>query len=104
MAGLKAVFEANGGHAYIGDEAWAHLESKAGAVMAQFIKKYVRSPVTDIPRFEKPINGGSAKKKLKLLDLSASVTSSEIRITLGGYKRTIDRREDPSLADDEGDT
>ena len=103
MAGLKAVFEANGGHAYIGDEAWAHLESEAGAVMAQFIEKYVRTPVADISRFEQQVSAGTAKGRMQLLDLSASATASEIMITLGSYKRIITRREDPSLADDEGD-
>ena len=103
MAALKAVFEANGGHAYIGDEAWAHLESEAGAVMAQFIEKYVRSPVTDISRFEKQVNGDPVKKRIQLLDLSARASVGEIRITLGSYERIITRREDPSLADDESD-
>lgn len=103
MAALKAVFEANGGHAYIGDEAWAHLESEAGAVMAQFIEKYVRSPVTDISRFEKQVNGDPVKKRIQLLDLSARASAGEIRITLGSYERIITRREDPSLADDESD-
>ena len=104
MASLKAVFEANGGHAYIGDEAWAHLESEAGVVMAQFIKKYVRTPVADISRFEKQINSDSAKKRLELLDLSVSANASEIKITLGRYKRTINRREDQLLVDDQADT
>ena len=103
MAGLKAVFEANGGHAYIGDEAWAHLENEAGAVMAQFIEKYVRLPVTDISRFEKQVNGDPARKKLQLLDLRASATAGYIKIMLGSHERIIHRREDPSLADDDSD-
>ena len=103
MAGLKAVFEANGGRAYIGDEAWTHLENEAGAVMAQFIEKYVRTPVADISRFEQQVSAGAAKGRMQLLDLIASATPSEIKITLGGYHRIITRREDPSLADDESD-
>lgn len=100
MTGLKAVFEANGGHAFIGDEAWAHLENEAGVVMAQFIEKYVRLPVADISRFEKLVNVNPLKKRLRLLDLSARATEGEITITLGSYKRTISRSEDLSLSDD----
>lgn len=100
MAGLKAVYEANGGHAFIGDEAWGHLEDEAGAVMARFIEKYVRAPVTDISRFEKIVNGDPTKKKLQLLDLGARASAGEIKITLGSHERIISRREDLSLADD----
>jgi hypothetical protein len=100
MAGLKAVYEANGGHAFIGDEAWGHLEDEAGPVMARFIEKYVRVPVTDISRFEKIVNGDPTKKKFQLLDLGARASSGEIKITLGRHERIISRREDLSFADD----
>lgn len=100
MAGLKAVYEANGGHAFIGDEAWDHLEDVAGAVMARFIENYVRRPVADISRFESAVDGDPTKKKLQLLDLCARASAGEIKITMGSYERTISRREDLSLSDD----
>lgn len=101
MAGLKAVYEANGGHAYIGDEAWAHLEAEAGVVMARFIEKYVRAPVTEISAFEKTINGDPGKRRIQLLDLGARASAGEIRITLGSHERVIVRNEDQSLANDD---
>ena len=103
MAALKAVYVANGGHAYIGDEAWSHLENEAGTVMAQFIKKYVRVPVAHISQFEEVSSLDSSKKKLQLLDLKACFTEKEIRITLGAIERVISRKEDISLSDDEDD-
>lgn len=104
MSALKAVYEANGGHAFIGDEAWTHLENEAGEVMARFIEKYVREPVTEISQFEKLMNGDPAKRRLQLLDLNASVIGNELRITLGSYERIIKRKEDASLADDSEDS
>jgi hypothetical protein len=99
MAGLKAVYEDNGGHAYIGDEAWQHLEEEAGPVMARFIEKYVRAPLTEISAFEQAINGDPAKRKIQLLDLGARVIEGKLQITLGTHARLIPRKEDPSLVD-----
>jgi hypothetical protein len=42
---LVAEFEICGGRAYIGDEAWRHLEDEAGVTMATFVEKYVRGPI-----------------------------------------------------------
>jgi hypothetical protein len=103
MAGLKAVYEANGGHAYIGDEAWRHLEVEAGPVMARFIEKYVRLPVADISRFEKVVNGDPAKKNFQLLDLNVRASAGDLMITLGRHERIIRRRENLLLSDNDGD-
>lgn len=103
MAGLKAVYEENGGHAYIGDEAWAHLEEEAGPVMARFIEKYVRAPVTQISSFEKTINEDPAKRHIQLLDFGARAASGEIRISLGSYERVIIRKEDQALMSESED-
>lgn len=105
MTGLKAAYEENGGHAYIGNEAWNHLETEAGEVMARFIEKYVRAPISEISAFEKIAADDPSKKYMKLLDLGACATASEIRITLGTHERVILRKEDLSLSDDseEGD-
>jgi hypothetical protein len=42
---LVAVFRKHDGDAFLGDDAWAHLESAAGGTMAQFIERYVRQPI-----------------------------------------------------------
>jgi len=103
LAGLKVAYEENGGHCFIGAEAWAHLEQEAGPVMARFIENYVRTPVTAISQFETVVDGDHTKRKLQLLDFAARATAGEIRITLGTHERVITRREDPAMADDTED-
>jgi len=99
LADLRQEFEARGGEAYLGDEAWGHLESVAGTVMSRFIENYVRRPVTDISRFETGGDGDSPRG-LQLLDLKAHSSNNELLITLGIHTRRIARREDASLADE----
>jgi len=103
MAGLKAVYEENGGRAYIGEEAWAHLEQEAGAVMARFIENYVRVPLAEVSGFEQGTDGEAARQQIQLLDFAARARAGSIQITLGSHERRIVRTEDPSLADDASD-
>lgn len=42
---LRQRFDAADGKAYIGADAWAHLEEEAGDPMATFLDKYVRAPI-----------------------------------------------------------
>lgn len=99
LSELEAAFRRSGGHAYIGDAAWAHLEDEAGDVMARFIEKYVRTPLSRVTAFE---NGGG--NRLRLLDLEAKIAGSELVLKLGNHApRQIARREDPSLSEDAGD-
>ena len=44
---LIAKFTANGARHYVGADAWAHLDSKAGRTMAVFLERYVRPPLTE---------------------------------------------------------
>lgn len=41
-----------GGNAYVGNDAWDHLEEKAGETMSEFIERYVRGPVSKIDENE----------------------------------------------------
>lgn len=45
---LVGAFETAGGHAFIGQAAWDHMESEAGDVMGGFVEKYVREPLSQI--------------------------------------------------------
>lgn len=45
---LSNEFRDYGGTAYTGDDAWNHLEEKAGDTMAEFLEKYVREPLSQI--------------------------------------------------------
>lgn len=100
---LRAQYEAKGGHAFVGEEAWAHLEAEAGAVMATFIDKYVRRPVAAITAFEVADDGEERPNRVLLLDLEARVNNGELVFKIGGHERRINRHEDASLATDGGD-
>jgi hypothetical protein len=45
---LSAQYREYGGAAYIGDSAWTHLENRAGKTMSQFLRQYVREPISRI--------------------------------------------------------
>ena len=49
---LSSEYRDYGGEAYIGDDAWDHLEEKAGETMSEFIETYVRTPVSNIDENE----------------------------------------------------
>ena len=49
---LITAFKANGGKHYIGRDAWAHMDSKAGKTMSVFLERYIRPPLTEMPRHE----------------------------------------------------
>lgn len=104
LAGLQAAYRAVGGEAYVGVDAWAHLEQEAGPTMAAFIERYVRTPVAAVTAFEQFVEGDPTRRSHVLLDLAARVEGTALTIALGGHSRTVERHEDPSLADDdEGD-
>lgn len=45
---LVAAFAKYGGRHYVGADAWAHMDSKAGATMAAFLERYIRPPLTEM--------------------------------------------------------
>lgn len=47
LTDLAAEYQKHGGEAFVGDEAWGHLEKNAGSVMGSFIERYVRVPLKD---------------------------------------------------------
>jgi hypothetical protein len=48
LTALQRAFEDADGEAFIGEDAWQHLESEAGPTMARFLEKYVRRPVQEL--------------------------------------------------------
>lgn len=97
---LQRAYEAVGGRAYLGEEAWEHLEEEAGEVMSTFIEKYVRRPIEDISRFETVCELGSGRRSIDLLDFRASYRGDQIVIQVGDHHRDLQRREDPRLAEE----
>ena len=93
LTDLTREYERVGGEAHIGDDAWLHLEEKAGPTMATFVEKYVRQPISKVDQYAS-----------ELLDLSIAATGdkSSFRIELNNkkhsYSWTVGRHEDERLA------
>ena len=104
LTDLQAAYRAVGGEAYVGDDAWEHLEAAAGPTMAAFIERYVRVPVASVSSFETAVQGDPSRRSLVLQDLAAKLEGTELRITLGTHVRSIERHEDISLAQSDDDT
>ncbi len=98
LSDLQSAYEARGGHAYLGDAAWQHLEDEAGETMARFIEKYVRRPIKEISMFEQE-QDAQGRKRLNLLPLQASYAPDQLTFKVGDSERRIARHEDPNLTD-----
>lgn len=48
LSELKRKYLGCGGEVYIGDEAWAHMEREAGAVVSVFVAKYIKPTIKAI--------------------------------------------------------
>lgn len=97
LSELKAAFERHGGIAFIGDQAWEHLEEQAGTTMATFVERYVRRPIAEVDRCA-----------TTLLDLYASVSPDRstftFRLERDGslHEWLVGRAEIAALADGDG--
>lgn len=49
---LTESFVNSGGHTYIGDDAWNHMETQAGEIMSVFLEKYIRPPLQTMTETE----------------------------------------------------
>jgi hypothetical protein len=49
---LIAAFATHHGRHFVGRDAWAHMESKAGGTMAVFLERYIRPPLTEMATHE----------------------------------------------------
>lgn len=76
LSELQEAFDANGGESKIGEQAWQHLEMRAGPTMSRFLRNYVRGPINSLLC--------EAPQKLPSLHLSDS--DGEIMITIGNER------------------
>lgn len=79
---LKKAFLAKKGEVYIGEEAWGHLDSAAGATMSKFIDRYVKEPIQALLS-ETPSEG--------LPELTLKMTRTELSISVDGETWTSPR-------------
>lgn len=49
---LSAAFEREGGFVLVGEDAWNHMDEKAGPVMAVFIDTYIKPPIARMADFD----------------------------------------------------
>jgi hypothetical protein len=73
---LVRAFKSNHGDAYLGDKAWAHLESAAGDTMARFLERYVREPIQRVLE-------GAPSDAEELPDLHLSMGRETFTATIG---------------------
>jgi hypothetical protein len=94
---LAAEYSKYGGSAFIGNDAWKHIEEKAGVVMGKFIEKYVRMPLREVDASHKhllPIRISSVGKEI-------SVQIGEEGFSIVRDKPQIDYEESNSNSEEE---
>lgn len=72
------AYRAQGGAAYVGEEAWAYLQEQAGEAMTRFIDGYIRRVLEDVSRVEH-----------ELMDLTLQARGDEINISLTGTTQGV---------------
>ncbi len=91
---LSREYTRVGGEAYIGDEAWLHLEEQAGETMTKFVEKYVRQPIAEVT---------TVADDLLNLSISNVPDDSSFKIEISNeqssYIWNISRHEDEILGD-----
>ena len=93
LADLGTAFRDAGGEAYIGDDAWQHLEQEAGETMSRFIENYVREPIRQISTFEGELHNFEVRR----------LENGNVEIQLGQVRKLIVRHEDILLAMEDDD-
>jgi hypothetical protein len=88
---LQAAYKKYQGYAYIGNDAWLHIEEKAGEVMGKFVEKYVKTPLKAI---------STTYRNLQSIQITQ--TSLAINISIGSENFSISRIETP-IDYEEGD-
>lgn len=78
---LANEFRLAGGKAYVGNDAWQHIEQQAGEVMGKFVEEYVRKPLVSVD-----------DAYLDLLPLALSVIDGELRVSIGDGGFVVGRR------------
>lgn len=87
LSELRAAFRKQGGKAYVGDEAWSHLESRAGSTMGVFLEKYVRRTLQELLK----------ESTTELPEFSVRKWKNRLILQIGDEKMEIDRAENSRL-------
>lgn len=88
---LVEAFSKSGGECHVGEDAWSHLEARAGTTMATFLERYIRQPLDKMgPLIPTPFDMTLSQKVGGTVDVSFG----------SGATRQIKRREDPELSEE----
>lgn len=82
LSELAREYETCGGCAYIGDQAWEHLEEKAGENLSNFIERYIKKPIDEV-------STSYSDKLLKPISLTCD--TGRITIRIGDQNFIIER-------------
>jgi len=80
LGDLITEYSRYGGTAYIGDDAWAHIEERTGENLAVFIEKYVKRPILEV-----------TNSYTELKPIALSLDDSSITIQIGEDQQIISR-------------
>jgi len=78
---LRAMFLDAGGEAYVGQDAWAHLEDLAGPTMSRFLRQYVHNPLQVL----------LAEEPIQLPDLLLAMGDEHLTVRIGDEEFLIAR-------------
>jgi hypothetical protein len=85
---LRMRFLEMKGEAYVGEDAWKHLEFTAGKTMATFIEKYVQEPIHTLLR--------EAPKELP--DIQFVLKNGQLKVSIAGETLLVQRNPAAELA------
>lgn len=74
---ISSKFRAHGGLVYTGEDAWEHLEQRAGSNMSVFIEKYIHRPIAELESTELALP----------LPVYISSTREDLKISIDGYEK-----------------
>ena len=89
LSELGDAFLKHGGRVYVGEDAWAHLESEAGPTMGLFVDKYIRSPLDDLLA-QTPTDLPSITILIQPDIISIRIDDEELRVDRTGSVPPID--------------
>jgi hypothetical protein len=78
---LRRAFLASGGLAFVGKEAWQHLDAEAGPTMATFLETYVRKPIDDLLQ----------NVPVELPDMTLGMSGSRFTVRIGDEVFAMER-------------
>jgi hypothetical protein len=81
---LRQRFLAQGGEAYTGDAAWAHLGTLAGPIMSRFLELYVHEPISSLL-------AAMPKSEDVVPEMVLKTGANELTISVAGEVLTVSR-------------